>query len=74
MNISTFTIDGLDVDMTFQNGAIAYTFEKDGKNYGYKIDLPSKKVMDVVAATVLLLTNALETKAAVDSLPHENNA
>lgn len=72
MNISTFTIGGLDVDMTFNKNAIAYTFEQDGKHYGYKIDLPSKKVMDIVAATVLLLTNALETKAAVDALPHDH--
>ncbi len=63
--ISTFTYKGKDIDMLYQKGNIAYTFEHDGKQYGYKVKLPSKSVMDVASTTFLLLTNAIETLEAL---------
>jgi len=73
MQISTFTLNGLDIDVTYHNKSVAYTFERNGKHYGYKINLESKKIMDIVAATSLLLISALETKEAVEKLEYENN-
>lgn len=74
MHISTFTLNGLDIEMTYHNKSIAYTFTKDGQPYGYKIELPSRKVMDIVAATSLLLINALETRDALTQIDNDNSA
>jgi hypothetical protein len=68
MKISTFTLNGIDIDLTYRKGALAYTFNVNDNSYGYKIDLKKKGVMDVASATFLLLTNALETYEAVKKL------
>ncbi len=67
MKIYTFTIKGRDVEMTFRKGNLAYTFERDGKTYGYKVELKNKKTMDIVAATSLLIINAIETIELLDA-------
>lgn len=59
--ISTFTLKGKDIDLLYHNGFLAYSFEHEGKSYGNKVKLASRKVVDVSAATFLLLENALES-------------
>lgn len=59
--ISTFTLKGKDIDLLYRNGFLAYTFEHEGKNYGNKVKLASRKVVDVASATFLLLENALSS-------------
>jgi len=61
MNISTFTLDGEEISLTFTNGFLAYSFMYKGDTYGIKTKLKTRKVMDVAAATFLLLTNASDT-------------
>lgn len=51
----------LEIDLLFENGKLAYTFEHEGQNYGTSIKLPSKKVQDIASACLVLFTNALET-------------
>jgi len=59
--INTLSLRGIDIDIFYNNGFIAYSFMKDGKSYGQKVKLPSKKVIDISASTFLLFENALET-------------
>ena len=33
MEIYSFTVRGIQIDMTFKKGFVAYTFEKDGKSF-----------------------------------------
>ncbi len=70
--ILQFTLDGRDIDVLYQNGNIAYTFEFEGKQYGNKVELASKSIIDVTSATFLLFTNALETMAALKQGAHDN--
>jgi hypothetical protein len=56
----------LQIDVLFENGKLAYTFTHNEKQYGNAVQLPSKKVADIVAASMVLFTNALETKAELD--------
>jgi hypothetical protein len=67
--INTFTLEGFDVDVLYQNGYLAYSFEFDGKPYGQKIKLESKSVVDISTVTFLLLENALATHKKLN----ENN-
>ena len=61
MNILTFTYKGQDIDVTVNNGFVAYSFIQDGQSYGAKVKLPSRKTQDVVAITSNLIINAIET-------------
>lgn len=61
MKISTFTYKGQDIEVTLNNGFLAYTLSFDGKEYGAKVKLPSRKTKDVVDHTFNLLLNAIET-------------
>ena len=59
--INTFTLEGQDIEMLFQNGFLAYSFEFKGKTYGQKVKLKSRSVEDIASATFLLIENALST-------------
>lgn len=59
--INTFTLEGQDIEMLFQNGFLAYSFEFKGKTYGQKVKLKSRGVDDVASATFLLIENAIST-------------
>ena len=61
MQISTFTYKGQDIEVTLMNGFLAYSFNYEGKDYGAKLKLPSKKTKDVVDHSFGLLLNAIET-------------
>ncbi len=41
-------------------GELSFTFSYQGKKYGHKVELPSKKA-DIVGTTATLLVNALES-------------
>lgn len=65
--ISTITLPGnLDIDILFEKGKLAYTFTHDGKPYGNAVRLESKKVSDIASACMVLFTNALDTKKALE--------
>lgn len=64
--ISTVTLpENLEIDLTFNNGFIAFTFLHKGKTYGNAVKLPSKSITDIASACVVLFTNAVETKKSL---------
>lgn len=63
--ISTFILKGQSIDMLYNNGKLAYTFEFGGKSYGQKVEVKSRSIIDIASAAFLLLENALETIEAV---------
>lgn len=69
MDIYSFQVKGVQVDVTFKKGFIAYTFELDGKSYGQKIKLSNRSTMEAVSATALLIINASDSIEAL-----KNNA
>lgn len=58
--------DGLEIDLLFEKGKLAYTFLHKGNNYGNAVKLPSKSIADIAGASLVLFTNAMETKKALD--------
>ena len=68
MKISTFTLKDKEIEFTYANGFLAYTFQSKGKSFGYKLKPESKGIMHVASATFLLLVNCLETIEAVEKL------
>lgn len=52
---------GLEIELYYQKGKLAYSFSHEGKSYGTKISLPSKSVRDIASGSLVLFTNALET-------------
>jgi hypothetical protein len=67
MQISQFTFKDTDVDLTYLNGWIAYTFEKNGKTYGGKVKVETKKHMDIISYAFNLALNLLETYEALNN-------
>ena len=65
--ISTLSLNGLDIDLFYKNGFLAYSFEKDGQAFGSKLKLPSKSVLDIASVSFLLFTNAIETHAELNN-------
>jgi hypothetical protein len=64
--ISTITLtENLDIDLLFDKGKLAYTFQHEGQNYGNAVKLQSKSVVDIASACMLLFTNAIDTKKAL---------
>ncbi len=60
--VSQLTLpSGLDIELYFQNGKLAYSFDFEGKPYGTKITLASKSILDIATASLILFTNAQET-------------
>ena len=53
--------NNLNIDVLFDNGKIAYTFEYKKETYGTSVKLPSRKVEDIACACLVLFTNAVET-------------
>lgn len=72
MQIYSFQIKDYDVDMTFNEGFVAYTFQrmnkktKEMESYGIKVQPPSNDPIDMFAAAVQLTINAYETIEALD--------
>lgn len=53
--------DGLEIELYYQKGQLAYSFDFEGKPYGTKVTLRSKSVLDIATACMVLFTNAQET-------------
>jgi hypothetical protein len=67
--VSQFVLPGdLDIDILCEKGKIAYTFLYKGESYGNAVTLPSRKLEDIVAACLVLFTNAIETKKELDKI------
>lgn len=65
-NISTFTYKGQDIDVTYRNSYLAYSFEKDGNAYGLKVKVTKRGVLDIASVTFQLILNAVETLEALE--------
>jgi hypothetical protein len=63
---------GLDIDLMFDKGKLAYVFTFEEKTYGNAVKLPSRKVSDVAAVSLALFTNALETFEALKNKTNES--
>lgn len=60
--VSQITLpNGIEIELYYQKGQLAYSFTYENKPYGTKITLPSKSVLDVASACLILFTNADET-------------
>jgi hypothetical protein len=68
VNISTFTLEGQDVDILFSKGKISYTFDIGSKKFGNAIQVKGRKTKDIIDAVFLLLVNFLETKDAAEKI------
>lgn len=55
----------LEINLMVDKNAIGYNFEFDGNQFGNRVDLKSKKTIDIISATALLLINALDTRDAL---------
>lgn len=73
MEIFTVTIKGYDIDMTFNEGFMAYTFQrenpetKEKESFGIKVKPLSTEPIDLIAASSQLIINAYETIEALDN-------
>lgn len=56
----------LEVNVFYERGKLAYSFTHEGKDYGNAIKLEKKGVMDIINASLLLFTNAVETRQALN--------
>lgn len=68
--IQIFTYKEKEISVLYDKKNLAYTFEQDGKTYGYKMELQSKKLTDIISVTWLLLQNAIES---IEALAHDTN-
>lgn len=59
--------EDLEIEMTFDRGKLAYTFERMGKRYGNAVKLEKRNVLSIAAASLQLFANALSTRDAVDA-------
>ncbi len=53
--------NGLEIELLFDKGKLAYTFTYEEQVYGNAVKLPSKSVADIASASMILFTNAIET-------------
>lgn len=72
VQIYSFEFKGYDIDMTFNEGFVAYTFQrlnkktKEMESFGYKTKPPSHEPIDMFVAATLLVMNAVETIEGLD--------
>lgn len=66
-NVQQFILpDGLEINVFYQKGKLAYNFTHNGQSYGNAIRLEKKDIESIVGASLLLFTNAIETKKALN--------
>ncbi len=53
--------NGLEIELYYQKGKLAYSFTFEDKPYGTKITLPSKSILDIASSCLVLFTNAQES-------------
>lgn len=66
MDVYSFVVRNINVDMTFRKGYLAYVFEKDGKSYGKKMKVPGRAVMDLVSVLTLFIVDIYDTIEALE--------
>lgn len=60
--VSQITLpNGLEIELYYHKGQLAYSFEFEGKPYGTKVTLPTRTVLDIATCCLVLFTNAEET-------------
>lgn len=65
-SVSQITLpDGLEINVLYEKGKLAYTFTHEGKDYGNAVKLEKRSIQNIVNACLLLFTNAIETKKAL---------
>lgn len=65
--VSVITLpDNLEVNVFYEKGKLAYSFVHNGKDYGNAIKLDKKSVVNIINASLLLFTNAVETRQALN--------
>lgn len=63
IHIATHTFGNQDVEIMYNRGKIAYTFEVNGRRFGNAVKVEGKKKMDIINAAFLLILNMHETYA-----------
>jgi len=66
-NVLQYQMLGVEVNVSLDNGRLAYTFERGGKSYGNTIKVESALPADVISAAFLLAANAAESINGFDS-------
>lgn len=61
MEIYTIIINGQSVDITLNNGLLAYTFEYNGERFGNAVKLESETSEHIITATAVLVSNAYDS-------------
>jgi hypothetical protein len=61
MQISQFTHGDVTIELTFHNGFLAWSFSYADQPYGAKLEVKSKKVIDIASIAAQLMINAIET-------------
>ena len=62
MKITTITIGDFDIEITYNNGKLAYTFDHEGRTYGQATQLKKKDVLTIASTVAVLIVNAIETR------------
>ncbi len=61
-SVSQLTLpNGLEIELYYRKGQLAYSFDYNGEPYGTKITLPGRSVLDIATSCLILFTNAKET-------------
>lgn len=63
---ATIQVDGLSIDFYSDKDGIGYYITYKGLPYGTKLNLPSRKLEDIIAVVGLLISNALSVKKELD--------
>ena len=59
--VSQITLpNGVEIELYYQNGQLAYSFDYNEKPYGTKVTLPSRSVLDIATSCLMLFSNAEE--------------
>lgn len=61
MNISTFEYNDATFELTYNNGFLAWGFDYNGKQYGSKVRVSGKKVLDIASIAFELALNAIKS-------------
>jgi hypothetical protein len=77
MEIYTFPVKGYDIDMTLNDGFLAYTFQRKNpitneiESFGHKINVKDADSIGLVSAASLLVVNAFESIEGLDQVSIE---
>jgi len=63
--ISQFKFKEQEIDLLVHKNEIGYSMTVDGKPYGLKVTVPSRKTQDIASSVLLLFFNIFETLEVV---------